>query len=324
MSSSNRAASAPGRAGDGPVMPAGRVRLGAIGLGIMGAPLVSHLQRAGHAMAVHTRTRARAAMCEAAGGRWCDSAADVASQSDVVFINVPDTPDVEAVLFGERGAALRLAPGSVVVDHSTISPEATRGFSDRLARQGVALLDAPVTGGEAGAKAGTLTIMVGGDAAAFERVRPLLAIYGKTILHVGACGAGQTLKACNQILVAVNMIGVCEALLLAERAGLDVQRVHETLGGGSGGSWAWSVLGAKILAGDFQPAFMIKLMQKDLRIVQEAAGPLGVPLPGVATAQQLFRAVEALPGGPELGTQALMLAFRRLAGENVRDATGAD
>lgn len=276
--------------------------------------MAGHLLHAGHRLFVHTRTREKAAEILTRGAAWCDRPADVGRQCRVLFINVTDTPDVQDVLFGSRGAAETLAAGSIVLDHSTISPEATREFAHRLETRGVTLLDAPVTGGDVGARNATLTIMVGGPAEAFERVRPLLEVLGKRIVHVGPSGSGQALKACNQILCAVNMIGVCEALTLARRSGLDANLALETLGAGAGGSWAWTNLGRRIVDGDLKPAFMVKLIQKDLRIVQDAAQRLGVPLPGTALAQQLFRAVESEPGGAELGTQAMMRAFERLGG----------
>lgn len=289
---------------------------GYIGLGIMGRPMARHLLNSGYSLRVHTRTRARADELLTAGAIWCDTPADLARQSDVVMLNVPDTPDVERVLFGPSGAAETLRRGSIVVDFSTIDPAAARRFAERLAAQDVAFLDAPVTGGQKGAHEATLTMMVGGDPQALERVRPLLSRMASHIVHVGPSGAGQALKACNQILCAVNMIGVCEALLLAERSGLDLATAIDTLSRGAGGSWAWTHLGGRLLAGDLQPAFMVSLLQKDLRIVQDAAGNHHLPLPGVALAQQLLRGVEALPGGHKLGTQAMMLALRRLAGEH--------
>jgi 3-hydroxyisobutyrate dehydrogenase len=229
-----------------------------------------------------------------------------------VLTIVTDTPDVEAVLFGAGGAAQTLPPDSIVCDMSTISPRATQRFAQRLAKRGVTLLDGPVTGGDVGARNATLTIMVGGPRDAFERIRPVLELMGKRIVHVGPSGSGQLMKACNQILCAVNMIGVCEALLLARRAGLDEQQMIETLSTGAGGSWALTNLGARILRGDLQPAFMVKLMQKDLRIARQEAGLFQVPMPGVALAQKLFSRVEALPGGGELGTQAMIRAFEGL------------
>lgn len=299
-----------------PAAPAERIAF--IGLGIMGGPMAGHLLRAGHALRIHSRTRSRAEALEAQGARWCATPAEAAHGCGVLMLNLPDTPDVEAVLFGPGGAAAALCAGAVVVDFSTIDPQATRQFAQRLKQRDATLLDAPVTGGQIGAQNATLTIMVGGDPQAFERVRPLLEKLGRKIVHVGESGAGQMLKACNQILCAVNQIAVCEALLLAERSGLNLATAIDTLGSGAGGSWAWSNLGARIAAGDLRPAFMIRLMQKDLRIVQEAGQRLGVPLPGTALAQQLFRAVQAQPGGGELGTQAMIEAYRRLAGPAAR------
>jgi 3-hydroxyisobutyrate dehydrogenase len=286
--------------------------IGFVGLGIMGAPMAGHLLAAGYRLFVHTRTRAKAESLLAAGANWCDSPADVARACRLLCMNVPDTEDVAAVLFDARGAAGALVRGSIVVDFSTVSPAATRTFAARLAQAGVTLLDAPVTGGDVGARNAALTIMVGGEPAGFEAVEPVLRRLGKKIVHVGPVGSGQTLKACNQILCALNMIGVCEALSLARAAGLDPRLVIEVLGGGAGGSWALTNLGTKIVAGDLQPAFMVKLIQKDLRIVQDTAQGGKLPLPGTALAQQLFRAIEALPGGGELGTQAMIRAYEAL------------
>lgn len=313
--------------------------IGLIGLGIMGRPMAGHLLKAGYPLSVFTRTKARAESVLAAGAQWCDSPAAVAARCEILITIVTDTPDVEAVLFGNResqhggdagsdgdsargntlardSAAAALKPGSIVVDMSTIDPTATRRFAAQLAERKIAMLDAPVTGGEIGAINATLTIMAGGDAAAFARVRPLFEKLGRKIAHVGPSGAGQSLKACNQILCAVNMIAVCEALELVRAAGLDPAQAIDTLSTGSGGSWAWSTLGAKIVAGDLNPAFMIKLIQKDLKIAQSAADAARLPLPGTALAQQLFRAVEASPGGGNLGTQAMILAYRRMMAGN--------
>jgi 3-hydroxyisobutyrate dehydrogenase len=295
-------------------MPDDRPTLGFIGLGIMGAPMARNLLKAGYTLHVYTRTRAKAQPVLAAGATWCDNPRRVAERCTVLLTIVTDTPDVQDVLFGPLGAAEGLEPGSIVVDMSTIRPDATRDFFDRLERQDVTLLDAPVTGGQVGAEQGALTILAGGPKEAFERVRPILEVMARRIFHVGPSGSGQVLKACNQILCGVNMIGVCEALMLARRSGLDLKQAVEALSEGAGGSWAWTNLGGKIVAGDLQPAFMIRLIQKDLRIVQDAAQQLRVSLPGTALAQQLFRAVEAEPGGADLGTQAMMRAIERLAG----------
>lgn len=286
-----------------------------IGLGIMGEPMAGHLLAGGYSLRIFNRTKSKAAALIENGATWCDSPADAARDCGVLCVNVTDTPDVEQVLFGKCGAAESLAPGSIVIDFSTISPPATRQFADRLAKKGVTLLDAPVTGGDVGARAATLTIMVGGPREAFDQVQPLLALLGKRLVHVGPSGSGQMLKACNQILCAMNMIGVCEALTLAKQAGLDLGMALETLSAGAGGSWAWTNLGPKIASGDLQPAFMIKLIQKDLRIVQATAQEQNTPLPGTALAQQLFRAVEAMPGGESLGTQGMIRAYEALTGK---------
>ena len=286
--------------------------IGFVGLGIMGQPMAGHLLRAGHPLLVYSRTRSKAESLITAGARWCESPADVARQTRLLLTIVTDTPDVEAVLFGAGGAAETLAAGSIVVDLSTISPSGARDFSQHLSNKQVMFLDAPVTGGQVGAQNAALTIMVGGDKAAFERVKPVLEKMGRKIVHVGPSGAGQSLKACNQILCAVNMIGVCEALQVARENGLDLAQAIDTLSSGAGGSWAWTTLGGKIVAGDLNPAFMIKLLQKDLRIAQQVAESGHLPMPGTALAQQLFRAVEAQPGGAELGTQGLIRAYEQM------------
>lgn len=277
--------------------------------------MAGRLLSAGHPLRVFTRTRSKAEGVTAAGAAWCESPAEAATGADLLITIVTDTPDVERVLFGESGATEALRSGACVIDMSTIRPDAARDFAVRLAERGIAMLDAPVTGGEVGARNATLTIMAGGPADAFARVEPILRLMGKTVVHVGDSGSGQALKACNQILCAVNMIGVCEALLLARRSGLDLAQAIDTLGGGAGGSWAWTQLGGRIVAGDLDPAFMIKLIQKDLRIVQDAARELDVPIPGTALAQQLFRAVENHPGGAELGTQAMIRAYEAMMGD---------
>lgn len=289
-----------------------RPRIGFVGTGIMGRPMAGHLLAAGYPLAVHSRTPEKSQGLVAQGAYWCATPADAARECDFLITIVTDTPDVEQVLFGPGGAAETLAAGACVIDMTTASPAATRDFARRLAEQDVTLLDAPVTGGDVGAQNATLTIMVGGEADALARARPILEHLGKHIVHVGPSGSGQLLKACNQILCAVNLIGVCEALTLARRSGLDLQQVLDTLATGAGGSWSWSNLGPKIARDDLAPAFMIKLMQKDLRIVQEAAAQARVPLPGTAFAQQLFRAVEADNGGELLGTQAMARVYAKL------------
>lgn len=287
--------------------------VGFVGLGIMGLPMAGHLLKAGFRLLVHSRTPRKADPLLSAGAGWRASPAEVAAESDVLCICVTDAPDVENVLFaatGGRSAADALRPGTIVIDFSTISPDATQRFAQRLAARDVAFLDAPVTGGDVGARNATLTIMVGGDEAAFHRVQPLLAHLGRKVVRVGDSGSGQMLKACNQVLCAVNMVAVCEALTLAQRSGIDPATAIDILAGGAGGSWALANLGPKIVSDDLKPAFMIKLIQKDLRIVQDAARKLGTELPGVSLAQQLFSKVELMPGGSDLGTQAMIKAYR--------------
>ncbi len=283
--------------------------LGFIGLGIMGRPMAGHLLKAGHPLFVHSRTRAKAEQLIAAGATWCDSPAEVARHTRLVCTNVTDTLDVRNVIFDKNGVLSTFERGGMIVDFSTIDPYATRAYARSLAEQGLTLLDAPVTGGEIGAINAALTIMVGGDDASFERVRPILDRVGKRIVHVGPSGCGQLMKACNQVLCAVNMIGVCEAIEMARRSGIDPKLMVDTLQHGAGGSWALATLGPKINADDLKPAFMIKLIQKDLRIAQATAKLLGLPMPGTLLAQQLFERVAATPDGPDLGTQAMIRAY---------------
>jgi 3-hydroxyisobutyrate dehydrogenase len=238
---------------------------------------------------------------------------DVATNSDVVITIVTDTPDAERVILGENGVILGGRPGQVVIDMSTISPEATRRMADELKKKEMTMLDAPVTGGEIGAINGTLTIMVGGDRKTFEETLPILQAMGKKVIFAGPSGAGQTIKLCNQVLCAVNQVAVSEAVMLAAKAGADLSTMLEVTTSGAGGSWALENLGRKVVAGDLKPAFMIRLMQKDLALVMELARKVDLPLPGTVLANQLLRAVEAEAGGKELGTQAMIKAYERLA-----------
>jgi len=275
-----------------------------IGLGIMGAPMASHLRAAGHALSVHTRTRARAADLLAAGAVWADTPAHAAADADVVFICVTDTPDVEDVVLGNRGIIQSARAGLVVVDHSTISPAATRHMADTLAKKGTALLDAPVSGGDLGARDATLSIMAGGDRSAFDRVEPLLRLMGKTVTYCGPSGNGQLTKLVNQILVSVTNLAVCEALALAQRCGLDPQATLQAVSGGAAGSWQLANLGPRMLAGDMKPGFMIDLQQKDLRLVMEAAADAKLSLQAVPLVRELFAQAQAAGLG-RAGTQAL-------------------
>ena len=279
-------------------------RLAFIGTGIMGAPMAGHLLAAGYPLAVHTRSRGKAEALLGRGATWADSPADAARDADVVFLNVPDTPDVEAVLSGDRGVSSVARPGLTVVDHSTISPSATRRMAARLAERGARLLDAPVSGGDVGARNATLSIMVGGDEAAFAAARPLLERLGKTITYCGPSGSGQLTKLVNQVLVSVTNLAVCEALVLARKGGLDPQKTVAALSGGAAGSWQLANLGPRMLAGDFAPGFMIDLQVKDLRLVLEAAHELGLEPAAVVLVKHLFEKAQAQGRGRD-GTQSL-------------------
>ena len=287
-------------------------RLAFIGLGIMGKPMAGHLLAAGFPMTVYTRSKHRAEELLNKGAVWANNPKAAAAAADVVFICVTDTPDVEAVLLGTDGVPNGLPngliesarPGLIVVDHSTISPGTTRTFAEKLAAKGTALLDAPVSGGDLGARNATLSIMVGGDAAAFEAVTPLLSKMGKTITHCGPSGTGQLTKLVNQILVSVTNLAVCEAMTLATAGGLDAAKTITAVAGGAAGSWQLSNLGPKMIAGDFAPGFMIDLQYKDLRLVLEAAAQAGVKLETTARVTSLFDLARKQGLGRE-GTQAL-------------------
>jgi 3-hydroxyisobutyrate dehydrogenase len=279
----------------------------------MGASMARRLMLAGHRVTVYNRTAARCAPLVEAGARAAGSPREAAVGNAVVISMVTDSPDVEEVLLGAQGAAVEADAGTLFIDMSTIAPQAARRIGEALAGRGHQFLDAPVTGGDVGAREGTLSILVGGDAAVLERARPLLSAMGKRITHCGGPGAGQTVKACNQILCALNMIGVVEALHLARLGGLDLKVVLEALAPGAGGSWAFEKLGPRIADGDFAPGFMIKLIQKDLRIVQDLARSVALPLEGTALAQRLF-ADNEVHGEGSLGTQAMYRVLERLAG----------
>jgi 3-hydroxyisobutyrate dehydrogenase len=282
-----------------------KMKVGYVGLGIMGAPMAMNLLKAGNEMIVYNRTASKADALKQAGATVVDTPADVAAQgAQVIFINVTDTPDVERVLFGEGGIAEKAGKRVIVVDNSTISPVETQRFAAKLDKQGVILMDAPVSGGDVGAQNGTLSIMVGGPDDAFATVKPLLESLGKNITHLGAVGMGQTCKACNQIAVSLNLLGVCEAMALAKQSGLDLDKMVAVLSGGAAGSWQIANLGPKIAKGDHDPGFMVDLVLKDLNIVASTARELKLPLNGTPVAENAFRAVQA-DGGGRLGTQAM-------------------
>ena len=270
--------------------------IGFIGLGIMGTPMAGHLIQHGHRLFACTRGAVPAELVDA-GATVCAASAAVARQADVIFIRVPDTPQVEEVLFAEDGVAAGLSAGKVVVDMSSISPVATKDFARRIRELGCDYLDAPVSGGEVGARAGTLTIMVGGSEAAFDRVRPLFQLMGKNITLVGGNGDGQVTKVANQIIVALTIEAVGEALLLAAKAGADPARVREALMGGFASSRILEVHGERMIKRSFAPGFRIDLHRKDLNLALSTARQLGVALPNTATAQELFNTCAAHEGG---------------------------
>ncbi len=294
-------------------------RVGWIGLGIMGRPMSHNLLRAGFQVVGFSRSPQRLEPLLAAGGEAASSPADVAARCEVVITMVPDTPDVEQVLFADHGIASGGRSGQVVIDMSTISPLATRSFAQRLAVHGIEMLDAPVSGGETGARQATLSIMVGGKEEVFEQCRPIFTALGRKITYIGGHGSGQIAKLCNQVAGVLTLQSVCEALLLAAASGVEVQRVLEAISAGSGDSWNLRQQGPKMLARDFNPGFYVRLQRKDLRLATELASSVGVPLPGTVLVDQLFAAVEA-HGGGELGVQALVTALEALAGRSLPEA----
>jgi 2-hydroxy-3-oxopropionate reductase len=300
------------------------MKIGFIGLGIMGAPMAGHLRAAGHELFVNTRSEVPKALLDA-GAVACKTPADVARQAEVVFTMVPDTPDVQKVLFGEGGVAAALAQakrgpdgrvGKTVVDMSSISPIETKAFAQQIQAQGADWLDAPVSGGEVGAKAASLTIMVGGKDEVFARIQPLLALMGKNITHVGPAGAGQITKVANQVIVALNIAAVAEALVFASKAGADPARVRQALMGGFAASRVLEVHGERMVKRTFNPGFRIKLHQKDLNLALQGAKALGVALPNTAMAAQLLQACAA-QGHEQLDHSALVLALESMANHPV-------
>ncbi len=270
--------------------------IGFIGLGIMGTPMAGHLVSNGHTLYTYSQTPVPSSLIEA-GANVCANSADVAAKADVIIVMVPDTPHVEDVLFSETGVAKGLSAGKIVVDMSSISPVATKDFASRINALGCEYLDAPVSGGEVGAKAGSLTIMVGGSEAAFDKVKPLFQLMGKNITLVGGNGDGQITKVANQIIVALTIEAVGEALLLAAKAGADPARVREALMGGFAASRILEVHGERMVKRTFDPGFRIDLHRKDLNLALTTGRQLGVALPNTATAQELFNTCAAHGGG---------------------------
>ncbi len=294
------------------------LNIGFIGLGIMGAPMAGHLLKAGHKLFVHTRGKLNSELATA-GATPCASAKAVAERADVIILMLPDTPDVQAVLFGENGVASGLSKNKTVIDMSSISPIDTKLFAARINALGCDYLDAPVSGGEVGAKAASLTIMVGGSDAAFARVKPLFELMGKNITLVGGNGDGQTCKVANQIIVALNIAAVSEALVFASKAGADPAKVRQALMGGFAASRILEVHGERMIKRTFQPGFRIGLHQKDLSLALAGARALGVALPQTAGAAQLMQACAA-NGMGELDHSALVRALELMGNHEVAKA----
>jgi 2-hydroxy-3-oxopropionate reductase len=286
--------------------------LGFIGLGIMGKPMAGNLAKAGHTLYVHSRTKA----LETEGGIVCTNAKEVAAKATIIFLMLPDTPDVEEVLFGKDGVSEGIKPGSTVIDMSSISPIATRRFAERLLAIDVEMLDAPVSGGQTGAENGTLSIMVGGKETVFSEMQPYFDIMGKNIVHIGGNGDGQVCKIANQIVVALTLEGVSEALVLASKAGADPAKVRQALLGGFAQSKILEVHGERMLKRAFTPGFRVRLHQKDLNIALQAGRELGVSLPGTATVQELLNAVSA-DGSADLDHSVIVAALEKLANHRV-------
>ncbi len=292
-------------------------RVGVVGLGIMGLPMARNLLKAGFPVAVTNRTLSRAEPLRAEGATVCRTPNEVAAHSDVVVSMVTSSPDVEAVTFGPDGIADGAHAGLLAIDMSTISPDVAKDVARRAAERGFRTIDAPVSGGEIGAIEARLSIMVGGDDADVERAMPVLRALGKTIVHMGPHGAGQATKLANQIAVALNNLGMSEALVFAAAQGLDVAKTREVIASGAGMSWAMANYAPKILAGDFAPGFLVDLQQKDLRLVLDAAYAAKTALPGTALAHSLYTALQQAGEGRD-GNHALIKVLERLSGVEAR------
>jgi 2-hydroxy-3-oxopropionate reductase len=290
--------------------------LGFIGLGIMGKPMAGHLLKAGHRVQVYDLNPEPLRELSAQGAVACRSSREVAEKSDIIILMVPDTPDVEQALFGREGVAEGVKKGSVVVDMSSISPISTKEFSKKLKDLGVEMLDAPVSGGQVGAEKATLSIIVGGKPEIFEKIKPIFEILGKNIVHIGNHGDGQTCKVANQIVVALTIAAVSEALVFASKAGADPRKVREALLGGFAQSRILDLHGERIISRSFKPGFRIQLHRKDLNLALQAARQLGVSLPNTALTQELFNAVVAQEGD-QLDHSAMVLALEKLANHKV-------
>jgi 2-hydroxy-3-oxopropionate reductase len=288
-----------------------KLKLGFVGLGIMGAPMAGHLVAAGHELFINTRSKVPGELANTSAAP-CATPAEVATKADIIFMMVPDTPDVEKVLFGDNGIASGLSKGKIVVDMSSISPISTKDFAKRINDLGCEYLDAPVSGGQLGAKGASLTIMVGGKQAIFDKVKPLFDLMGKNITLVGDNGAGQVTKVANQIIVALNIEAVAEALVFASKAGADPAKVRQALMGGFASSKILEVHGERMINRTFDPGFRIELHQKDLSLALSSAKALGVSLPNTASAQELFNSCAA-HGGKSWDHSAMVKALEKMA-----------
>ncbi|MBW2030331.1 MAG: NAD(P)-dependent oxidoreductase [Deltaproteobacteria bacterium] len=288
------------------------MKIGWIGTGVMGRSMAGHLLDAGHELFVFNRTRERAEPLLGKGAKWCGTPLEIAKEAEVAFTMVGFPRDVEEVYFGEKGLLADSSPCRILVDMSTSKPSLAKTIDQRARELGKESLDAPVSGGDIGARQGTLAIMVGGKKEVYEEVLPLFQVMGKNISYMGEAGSGQHTKMCNQILVAGTMISVCEALLYAAKIGLDQQAVIDIVGKGAAGSWSINNLGPRIIRGDFDPGFMVEHFIKDMGIALEEAAAVGLSLPGLALVQQLYIAVKA-QGHGRSGTQALYLALKSLS-----------
>ena len=290
------------------------MKIGWIGTGVMGTSMAGHVQAGGNELFVFNRTKEKAQPLLDKGAQWCDTPAQVAENTDTVFSIVGFPADVEGVYLGDEGILSGNGSCKVVVDMTTSQPSLAQRIAQEAEKKGIASLDAPVSGGDIGAREAALAIMVGGEKATFDEVLPLFQLMGKNIAYMGAAGAGQHTKMCNQVLIAGTMIGVCESLLYAVKEGLDPQEVIDIIGKGAAGSWSINNLGPRIVKGDFDPGFFVEHFIKDMGIALQESAAVGLSLPGLALVHQLYMAVKAMGHG-RLGTQALYLALKTLNGD---------
>ena len=292
--------------------------VGYIGLGLMGKPMARNIMKAGFEVHVHNRSQAAVNELVNEGAVGANSPREIAAAAEIIFTNLPDTPDVESVVLGENGVIETIRPGSILIDNSTIKPTAARQIAERLAERGASSLDAPVSGGDIGAINGTLTIMVGGEKKAFQKALPVLELIGKTITYIGGPGTGQITKCANQIMVAAQMVAMGELLILAKKAGADPEKVAEAIKGGAAQCWSLDVKTPRLFDGNRQPGFKAYMQAKDLGIVMDTARQYGIPLPGTAANTQLFNAMLEM-GMRELDNSAVIGVVEALANQSLLD-----